>query len=495
MRQLARVTLFSLAVCLLMGSTSHSVNAASQRDRDKPRDSHKPNVLFIAVDDLNDWIHCLGGHPDCRTPNIDRLAKRGVLFTRSYCAAPACNPSRAALMTGVRPWTSGVYVNPQPWRPAMPKVVTLPQHFMAHGYEAVGCGKIFHGGYDDDASWNRYLKKGRDPKPTRKVLKDPRSRAGGIVWGVLDVPDSQMNDYKMTSFAIDYLKQKHAKPFFLACGIYRPHMPWQVPRKYYDMYPPEKIRLPKVLNTDLDDVPPAGVKMARPQGDHRTILRTGNWRYAVQGYLASIAFADVQVGRLLDALDNSPHAKNTIIVLWGDHGWHLGEKLHWRKFSLWEEATRAPLMISAPGITKPGSVCHRTVDFMSIYPTLAELCGLPIPKHVEGPSAVSLLKNPAQEWKRPAITTHGRLNHAVRDERFRYIRYADGSEELYDHNADPLEWKNLASDPKYSSEKSRLAKWLPKTNAPNAKFDSRKVRKQKRNQKKKRKRKQNANVR
>ncbi len=430
--------------------------------------AEKPNVLFIAVDDLNDWVSCLGGHPQCKTPNIDRLAAKGLLFTRSHCAAPACNPSRAALMTGVRPFTSGVYHNPQPWRKAMPDVVTLPQHFMAHGYEAVGSGKIYHGAFPDPASWNDYLEKGGDPKPVPDVLKDPHSRAGGIVWGVLDVENQAMNDYKMGNYAIEYLKRKHDKPFFLACGIFKPHMPWQVPRKYYDMYPLESIQLPKTLATDLDDVPPAGRKIAKPQGDHRTILKTDNWKYAVQGYLASIAFADEMVGRVVRALEDSPYADNTIIVLWGDHGWHLGEKQHWRKFALWEEATRAPLMITAPGVTSPNSVCERTVDFMNVYPTLAELCGLPIPEHAEGVSMLPLLKDPAMKWDRPAITTHGRNNHAIRSERFRYIHYADGSEELYDHNADPLEWKNLADDPKFADAKAELAKWLPKKNAPDA---------------------------
>ena len=307
----------------------------------------QPNVLFIAVDDLNDWIGCLGGHPDARTPNVDRLAKRGVLFTRSYCAAPACNPSRAALMTGIRPSTSGVYHNDQSWRKAMPRVETLPQHFMRHGYHALGCGKIYHGRFPDAASWHDYLAKGRDPKPVREVLDDPHSRAGGIVWGVLDVPDQKMNDYTMVSWAIDVLNRDHDRPFFLACGIYRPHMPWQVPRKYYDMFPLERISLPKTLDGDLDDVPAAGRQMAK-QRDHRNILDTDNWRHAVQAYLASMAFADAQVGRLLDAFDRSAYAENTIIILWGDHGWHLGEKRHWRKFALWEEATRAPLMIAAP---------------------------------------------------------------------------------------------------------------------------------------------------
>ena len=430
-----------------------------------------PNVLFIPVDDLNDWTGFQGGHPQSKTPNLDRLAARGTVFDLAYCAAPACNPSRVALLTGLRPPTTGVYVNPQPWRPVLPDVVTLPQHFMAHGYHVIGGGKVFHGGYPDDASWHDYFRKSGDPKPAPEVLEDPRSRSGGIVWGVLDVDDSQMDDHKVTSWAVDYLQQKHDKPFFLACGIFRPHMPWQVPRKYYDMYPPETVVLPEVPEDDLEDVPPPGVKMAKPEGDHATMLKTGNWRHAVQAYLASIAFVDVQIGRLLDALDHSPHADNTIIVLWGDHGWHLGEKQHWRKFALWEEATRAPLIFVAPGVTSPGSVCRRPVDFVNVYPTLADLCGLPVGDHLDGVTMRPLLENPQAKWERPALTTHGRLNHAIRSEQFRYIRYADGSEELYDHQADPMEWKNLADDPKFAKIKADLKVWLPKTNAKEAPYD------------------------
>ncbi|MBW3600009.1 MAG: sulfatase [Planctomycetes bacterium] len=427
-----------------------------------------PNVLFIAVDDLNDWVSCLDGHPNCRTPHIDALAARGVLFANAHCAAPACNPSRAALMTGVRPSTSGVYLNSQPWRPAMPEVVTLPQHLMKHGYRASGGGKIYHGRYEDPASWNEYVKKGGDPKPTEDVRNDPHSRAGGIVWGRLDVNDEAMDDHRIVSWAIEQLQQKHEQPFFLACGVFRPHMPWQVPQKYYDMYPLDKITLPKAPEDDLEDVPPEGVRMARPQGDHATILKTDNWRRAVQAYLASIAFADAQIGRLVKALDASPHRDNTIVILWGDHGWHLGEKQHWRKFALWEEATRAPLLIVAPGVTKAGGVCRRPVDFLNIYPTLAELCGAPIPEHVEGISMRPLLENPEADWDQAALTTHGRKNHAVRTEHWRYIRYADGGEELYDHRTDPMEWTNLAADPQHKEVKQKLASFLPKRDAPNA---------------------------
>jgi arylsulfatase A-like enzyme len=350
---------------------------------------------------------------------------------------------------------------------------------MQNGYKVHGSGKIYHGRYPDPKSWQDYLRKGSDPKPSPEILKSPRSKSGGIVFGVLDVKNEAMDDHKMVNYAIDFLKEEHNKPFFLACGIFKPHMPWQVPRKYYDMYPPEKIQLPKTLDTDLDDVPLGGKRMARPDGDHATMLKTGNWRYAVQAYLASITFADAQVGRLLKGLDASPHADNTIIVLWGDHGWHLGEKHHWRKFALWEEATRAPLMMTVPGLTKANSRCGRTVDFMNIYPTLCELCDLPQPDHLEGVSMTSLLKNPQTEWSRPAITTYNRGNHAIRSERYRYIRYADGGEELYDHETDPLEWKNLAGNPKLANVKAALGKWLSKKNAPNSPSEVQKNKKRK----------------
>lgn len=431
----------------------------------------KPNVLFIAVDDLNDWISPLGGYPGCKTPNLERLAARGTTFTNSHCVVPACNPSRTALLTGIRPWDSGVYVNPQPWRPALPDAITLPQRFREANYQVDGAGKIFHGSYEDRGSWDDYLKTHGDPKPTKAVANDPHSRAGGIVFGKLDVDDEAMKDYRVASYTIERLSQPNDKPMFLACGIYRPHMPWQVPSKYYDMYPLGEITLPTVPADDLDDLPPAGVKMAKPEGDHATILRTDNWKYAVQAYLASITFADAQVGRLLDALEAGPHNDNTIVVLWGDHGWHLGEKEHWRKFALWEEATRAPLFIAAPGVTTAGTRCDRPVDFLEIYPTICDLCGLTVPDHVAGESLRPWLVDPSADRDKPAITTHGRGNHAVRTERYRYIRYANGDEELYDHTVDPNEWTNIAQRAGSQSVIDTLKVHLPKTEAAEAPFD------------------------
>ncbi len=436
----------------------------------------KPNVLFIAIDDLNDWIGALGGHPQSSTPNLDRLAARGTLFTNGHCAAPACNPSRAALMTGIRPSTSGVYHNPQPWRKAMPNAVTLSQHFMQHGYTAMGAGKIYHGRYPDPASWDVYFpskEKPRpaDPGPAGKPLNGIE-RTGHFDWGPLQVADDQMSDHKVVEWVTDQLQQDRDKPFFLACGIFRPHLPWYVPQKYFDQFPLEGIQLPKVLETDLDDVPAAGRKVAKPDKDHSRVLAHNQWKHAVQGYLASIAFTDAQVGRLLDALDTSPDKDNTIVVLWTDHGWHLGEKQHWRKFALWERATRTPMMFVVPGLTQPGQRCDRPVNLLDIYPTLVDICDLPARGELEGVSLKALLANANAEWDRPSLTTHGRNNHALRSERYRYIRYADGSEELYDHTADPNEWNNLASEASLSNVKAELAKWFPAVNAEDAERDN-----------------------
>ena len=433
---------------------------------------NKPNVLFMAIDDLNDWIGCLGGHPDVKTPNLDRLAQRGVLFTNAHCSAPACNPSRASLMTGILPSTSGVYRNPNPWRksPVLADTVTIPQHFTAHGYSAVGGGKIYHGAFPDPPSWQDYFPSQKKNKPDDPM--PPNRPVSGIPktahfdWGPVDVPDEQMGDSKVATWAIKQLRKEHDKPFFIGCGFFRPHLPWYVPTKYFDMYPPDKITLPDINENDLDDVPPIGKKMAKPQGDHSKIIKHKQWRKAVQGYLASISFVDTCVGRVINALEKSAYADNTVIILWSDHGWHLGEKLHWRKFALWEEATHNVLMVVAPGVTQPGQRCSRPVSMIDIYPTLIELCNLAPKKELEGKSLLPLLKNPEAKWDRPALTTHGRNNHSLRSQRFRYIRYSDGTEEFYDPDKDALEWNNLANERKYAETKKKLAKWLPQTNVP-----------------------------
>jgi arylsulfatase A-like enzyme len=435
-----------------------------------------PNVLFIAIDDLNDWIGCLGGHPDVRTPNLDRLASRGVLFTNAHCAAPLCNPSRAALLTGVRPNSSGVYRNTQPMRRSerLRDAVTLPRYFMDQGYRVMGGGKIFHGSFPDPQSWNQYFPSKNkttpaDPVPERR----PRNGIPGMVahfdWGPIDVADGDMGDGKVAAWAAGELVHPQPEPFFLACGIFRPHLPWYVPKKYFDLYPIESITLPNVKEDDLDDVPPIGKAIAKADSDdHAKVLQYGQWRAAVRSYLASITFADACVGRVVDALEAGPYRQNTAIILWSDHGWHLGEKLHWRKFALWEEATRNVLMIVAPGITKPGGRCSRPVNLMDIYPTLIELCRLPQKRELEGVSLLPLMANPAAPWDRPSVTTYLRGNHSARSERWRYIRYSDGTEELYDHSNDELEWTNLAGRREFAPVKAELARSLPQANAPDA---------------------------
>ncbi len=456
---------FALANCgIAAGGTVLSNPASEIRIGAK-----HPNVLFISIDDLNDWIGCMGGHPDAKTPNLDKLAQRAVLFTNAHCTAAVCNPSRASLMTGILPSTSGVYSNQQRWREHLPDAVTLPQYFMAHGYLAVGRGKIYHHVQPDThpLAWHEYIEKGPDLEPQRdhpRFMED----VGGMEWGPAVGTEQDMDDYKIATWAIEKLQQKHDRPFFLACGFWKPHLPWHLPEKYFDMFPPETVTLPTINENDLDDVPPLGVQIANPEVRHKAVMEANAQSDAVAAYLAATSFADAQLGRIIDALDKSPYADNTVIILWGDHGWHLGEKLHWHKYTNWEEATQAPLMIVAPGITRPGQRCHRPVSFINIYPTLLDICALPAKKGLEGVSLVPLLKNPNASWQRPALTSRGSNNHSLRSERWRYIRYRDGTEELYDHDNDELEWNNLLwpakPDPEHRRVADELAKWLPKFN-------------------------------
>jgi arylsulfatase A-like enzyme len=433
-------------------------------------------VLFIALDDLNDWIGCLGGHPQTKTPNLDRLAASGVLFRNAYCAAPSCNPSRTAVFSGLPPHRSGLYQNTQKMREVMPQVELLPRYFSRHGYASTGSGKMLHY-IIDPQSWDDYFPdKATDnpfPRtfhPAQRPVSLPRGGPWQYVetdWAALDVTDEQFGgDWLVTKWIGEQLQREHAKPFFLACGIYRPHEPWFVPKKYFEPFPLESIQPgPGVKEGDLDDVPPTGQRIGRNRY-FAHIQEHKQWKQAIQAYLASIYFADAMLGRVLDALEQSPHRDNTIVVLWSDHGWHLGEKEHWRKFALWEEATRAPLIWVVPGLTRPGTRCDRPVDFMGIYPTLAELCGLPVPAHQEGVSLAPLLRDPAAAWDRPAITNYRFGNHTVRTAGWRYIRYENGDEELYDETADPREWTNLAARPEFAARKAELAAHLPRVNVP-----------------------------
>lgn len=447
-----------LRLCFVMAAVCRALPAAHA---DEP--PRKPNVLFIAVDDLNHWVGHLGRNEQTKTPNIDRLAHLGVTFTHAYCAAPVCNPSRAALMSGLRPGTTGVYDNGQDWKSVIDKEKTLTTQFLEAGYEVFGAGKIYHANAHRPAEWTNYGGGGK--QSVRAHPDSPNDGVGGIKFRPL-TDDSRLPDENIVDYGIRQLQSRHDKPFFLAVGLHKPHMPWNVPKKYYDLFPLETIELPPKRKDDLADVPPGGIRMALPMGDHATMLASGRWKEAVQGYLAAIAYCDAQIGRLLDAWEGSPQKDRTIVVFWGDHGWHLGEKEHWRKFALWEEATRMPYVWVAPGVTKAGGVCDRTVDLMSLYPTLCALCGLERPKHVEGEDISPLLRDPKAAWDKAAVTTFHRNNHAVRTARWRFIRYADGGEELYDHDRDEYEWTNLAADEKYREVKADLIRQLPSINRP-----------------------------
>lgn len=440
--------------------------------------AERPNVLFISVDDLNDWVGCLGGHPQTRTPNLDRLAASGVLFTNAHCPAPACNPSRGAIMSGVSPHRSGLYDNRQRLRDRLPNAQLLPRYFSNHGYWSAGSGKLLH--YVIDArSWDQYYppRETEDPfprtfYPQKRPVNLPRAGEWQYVetdWAALDITDEQFGgDWLVTKWVSQQLSRTHEQPFFLACGLYRPHEPWFVPARYFEPFPLESIQLPPgYLEGDLDDVPAAGQQRGRNRYlEH--IRRHGQWKQAIQGYLASIYFADTMLGRVLDALEDGPNADNTIVVLWSDHGWHLGEKQHWQKFTGWRACTRVPLIIRSPATarlpngTLPGTRCDALVNLLSLYPTLTDLADLPRNSSSDGPSLLPLLKDAKTDWPHVSITWLGRPgNYGVSGQRLRYVAYDNGDEELYDIVDDPFEWHNLAPAADSASRIRKLKQHIP----------------------------------
>ena len=438
-------------------------------------ESHHPNVLFIAIDDLNDWVEPLDGHPLVKTPHMSRLADRGTTFTNAHCQSPLCNPSRTSLLTGLRPSTTGVYAlnewfrNHDRWK----NVVTLPQYFMKHGYHVTTSGKIYHDAYPrpkdrkpgvEFTEWGP--RGGRGRRPERKFVDTPADHPA-MDWGVFPERDEDCFDYDVATFAVDWLKQPPAdKPWMLCVGIRHPHVPCYAPQKWFDLYPDDDSILPAVKADDRDDVPRFAwyLHWKLPEPRLAWAKEADQWQPLVRSYLASVSFADAMVGRVLDALDASRHADNTVVVLWSDHGWHLGEKGITGKNTLWDRSTRVPLIFAGPGIVA-GAKCDQPAELLDLYPTLVELCKLPAKDDLEGLSLVPQLKDAGTPREQPAITTHGPNNHGIRTDRWRYIRYADGSEELYDMRSDPHEWTNLAGDDKYAEIKLQLARWLPKVNA------------------------------
>ena len=443
------------ALCLFGVVGLASLAAASEAER--------PNVLFIAIDDLNDWIGCMDGHPNAITPNLDRLAKRGVLFTNAMCPAPSCLPSRNATMTGLAPARTGLYRNLSGhfrMYEDLKDTPIIPQYFKQHGYKTYGVGKLLHHFRADDydeALDNQYWV---NPAPEGvDIHKQPGTIERALPWWApAPASNEEMKDWQAAQWIAERLQQEHEQPFFMACGIFRPHEPWNVPQKYYDKFPLESLSLPKVLADDLADV---GKAVRRPNELAAKIVEDEKiWRTAVQSYLANINFADDCLGVVLDALEESPHKDNTLIVLWSDHGWHLGEKLQWTKFTLWEESARCVLMCAGPGIPEDKRSGH-PVNLLDIFPTLNELCGLPAKAGLDGESFVPSLRQPGKEGLRGPTLTANEHGFSVRDTRWRYIRYHDGSEELYDHQNDPMEWRNLAGAEEHAALKARLRAFVP----------------------------------
>ena len=415
----------------------------------------RPNVLLISIDDLNDWIGCLGGHPQAKTPNIDRLAARGVLFNNAHCQVPVCNPSRASMMTSLYPESTGIYfLSPDLTESDVATKNTLmPKRFEEEGYHVTGAGKIFHGNQN-----KKYIPNYSDnfggfgPLPEKKISSFKGHKLWD--WGVYPDRDEDMPDHKIAAWAVNELEKERNQPSFLAVGFYRPHVPQYVPQKWFDLYPLESLQLPKVLERDLDDLSEYGINLTRlnhvaPTQDW--VKQSNEWKPLVQSYLACVSFVDHQVGKLLDALDSSPAKDNTVVVLYSDHGFHLGEKDRWAKRSLWEDSTRVPLMIAGPGVAR-GKVSPKPVQLMDVYPTLLEMAGLKEDKKLEGNSLANLLRNPRAEWPNMARTSFGPGNYSIRSERYRYIHYNDGSEEFYDHANDPHEWNNLIGKPEFFSQ-------------------------------------------
>lgn len=456
-----------VVVSSLLRSPAHAQHAAD-----------RPNVLFVAVDDWNDWLGALGTHPQVQTPNIDRLAERGTLFTNAHVQVPLCNPVRVSIMTGLRPSTTGIYGLAPGHRQvdATRDVVTLPQYFERHGYRTLSAGKIFHTGFAED-EFQEWGPRGGEMHPEEKLVEAPVHMGNHplLDWGVMpEEADTAHQDYKAAVWAEQQLERIAASdddaPFFMAVGFVAPHVPLYASQKWFDLYPEEdEIVLPPAPEGDRADVPGFAwyLNWYLPEPRLSWVLENDEWRAKVRAYLATISYMDAQVGRVLDALEAQNLTDDTIVVLWSDHGYHLGEKDLTGKNTLWERSTRVPLVYAGPGVSA-GARTSRPTDLLDLYPTLIDLAGLPQNAALEGISVVPQLKDADAPRARPAITTHNPGNHAVRSERWRYIRYADGSEELYDHDRDPHEWSNLAGDPKYDGVIEELARWIPKDDAPHA---------------------------
>lgn len=440
----------------------------SVSDKAVAPDNKPPNVLFIAIDDMNDWTGFLGGHPQAHTPNMDALARRGVNFTNAHCVAPACSPCRLGMLYGVEPFHSGLYPfynhkKIQPW--IAERYTSLPKTLRDQGYETFGAGKIFHSSVHFDADWSDYHQPPKDKLVYAPELGYQVGKSNKLAFCPTTNPLAEHPDYQVAQYGIDVLKNEHDQPFFLAVGIVKPHLAFVCPEQFFGLIE-QPVQSPLIQDRDLADVPWVGRSMASLSDDLQ--FRSDDaWQRVRHSYLACISWADFNIGRVVDALAASPYADNTIIVVWSDHGYHLGEKRSFRKFSLWEEATRVPLIVYDPRRHQgePGD-CNQPVSLIDLYRTVTELAGVDAPSYVDGESLVPQLDDPTKLISEPAITTWGRGNYSLRDARYRYTKYFDGGEELYDHQTDPQEWTNLADDPDHENVKQRLAQSLPQNEAP-----------------------------
>ena len=478
-----RAPLLLAAVALLQALGPYPVEAAE-----------RPNVLFIAVDDLRPDIGCYG-HAEAITPHIDALAKTGVIFRRAYCQQAVCSPSRTSLLTGLRPDSTKVYDLQTHFRDTVPDVITLPQHFKRNGYHVVGMGKIYHSGLDDEKSWSEPHRMGPGagyvlPKNQRLVADDARNakaagkkgsaaRGRGAPYEKADVPDRDYHDGSVARLAVESLQElkKKDKPFFLAVGFLKPHLPFNAPKKYWDLYDPAKLKLadnpfrPK-------DAPPFAVTDFGELRNYHDVPKQGPLeeelaRKLVHGYRAATSYTDKNIGRVLDELDRLNLRKKTIVVLWGDHGWKLGEHASWCKHSNMELDTRVPLILSAPGVKAEGQSSERLVEFVDIYPTLCDLAGVPLPEHLEGVSMRPLLDDPSQPWKSAAFSQYPRnsegrrlMGYSMATDRYRFVEWRDRqsgepvAHELYDHQADPAENQSIAHLPEHKPLVDQLAAQL-----------------------------------
>lgn len=462
------------------GTTKNTEEIVTQSQIDKKN----YNVLFVAVDDLNDWVGVLGGHSQIQTPNIDKFCKDGsVIFKNAVCAGPTCGPSRSAMLSGFLPSTTGIYDNGTNMRLSkqVQENATLPEYFSKNGYYTLSRGKIFHkhftpGGVDEGQwAFDEHVSKGKPTSVNKDHLysqllnmidgevvgeRAKKGKSGHISWGPTNETLEETMDYKTATWAKEQLRKSFDQPFFMAVGLTRPHLPWFAPQEFFDIYDVENIEASKVLDNDLEDIINInGKEMFKASDEYKWIIKNTLEKEVTRAYMANISYVDACLGVIFDALAESKHADNTIVVLWGDHGYHVGEKMRFKKHTLWAEVTKVPFIVRMPD-TKEQTYCSRPVSLIDIYPTLVELCDLP-KKELDGRDFSPLLENPKQEWAYPGVTVakHG---VSVMTEEWHYISHNKNASELYDIINDPMEWTNLANDLNYSKTVADLKRWLPK---------------------------------